>query len=315
MRRKNYLFLAAATLVFAACDKKGAETPDNGPVAARITASADGPQTRAIDNKWEADAIGVMVNASTSGMKDLYKNVKYTTTSTGTTADFTAESGKDIYFQDANETVTFAAYGPYCQSESNALPGESSDGVIWTSTENQNTDETRQAVDFIYASGSTASKSSPTVKFKFKHVMSRLVLKVLPGNDISTSDITGGKYFLKGVEFNGKFDVTTGKAEASPSQLIPTQMYSLNDKVQVTPNESDKRTFTIICFPFDYSGRVLEFTATINGQDYKLDIKPNLEGGKSYTYEISVNKTKLEVLGSTIESWGNGGTTSGEATM
>lgn len=161
MKRINYLLLTATMLSFVACSNDKGTNNDNNLVEARITASA----SRAIDDKWEADAIAVTVTSSpVSSMKDMYKNVKYTTTSTGTTAEFVAEQNKSIYFQDADETVTFTAYGPYNDPNS--------EGDILFSTENQNTAETRKAVDFIYASGVRASKSNPTVNFMFKHIMS-----------------------------------------------------------------------------------------------------------------------------------------------
>lgn len=305
MKRINYLFLTATMLSFAACSNDEGTNNDNNLVEARITASA----SRAIDDKWEADAIAVTVASSpVSNMKDMYKNVKYTTTSTGTTAEFVAEQNNSIYFQDADETVTFTAYGTYNDPNS--------EGDILFSTENQNTAETRKAVDFIYASGVRASKSSPTVNFMFKHIMSRLVLKVTAGNGISASDITSGQYFLNGIELNGKFNANTGAAQAITSSANQNQQqYSLNDKVQITPNEADKRTFTVICFPFDYSNKPLEFIATVNGQNYKLNLSLNLEGGKNYTYNIKVNKTDVEISGSTIAPWTNGGTTAGDATL
>ena len=70
-------------------------------------------------------------------MENMYKNVKYSTTSTDVNATFTAEIGKGIFFQDATETVTFAAYAPYQTSAAaNELPG--TNGVIAVDTENNN---------------------------------------------------------------------------------------------------------------------------------------------------------------------------------
>lgn len=97
-------------------------------MAAQVTAGVDGVQTRANNNVWGTDDIGVKVKGVsgtttgiTSVMADLYKNVKYSTTAnTSDAATFTSNNG--IFFQDANEEVTFTAYGPYQQSEANALP-------------------------------------------------------------------------------------------------------------------------------------------------------------------------------------------------
>ena len=90
MKTNTKFFILAAVTLLAACAKEN-EEPKN-PVAARITAGVSGPMTRAINNTWHADQIGVMVvdepNTPTT-MGNKYKNVGYQTTSTGTTADFT----------------------------------------------------------------------------------------------------------------------------------------------------------------------------------------------------------------------------------
>ncbi len=68
MKRINYLLLTATMLSFAACSNDEGTNNDNNLVEARITASA----SRAIDDKWEADAIAVTVASSpVSSMKDM----------------------------------------------------------------------------------------------------------------------------------------------------------------------------------------------------------------------------------------------------
>lgn len=321
---KKYFFFAAAALALTACSNDD-ETlnVNNGPVEARITAGVNGPATRAIDNQWEADEIGVMVKSVTgtttgvtSVMADMYKNVKYTTSaSTAAAANFTPD-GTGIFFQDANETVTFAAYGPYqASAEANVLPGE--DGVISGSTTAQGDRTQQKAFDFIYASGATASKANSTVEFKennaFSHKMARLVIIIEPGDDVSDTDITGGTYTLGGLKHNGTFNVTTGAATATGEA---TDNWSLSQNSLKTTGETDKATFTSILYP-QTLGSALSFTASVNGQTYtnNTDINPELKAGYSYTYTINVKKTGLSVSGCTINTWDPGTGGSGDAEM
>ena len=107
---------------------------------ARITAGVSGPKTRAVDNGWNADRIGVMVvdaPGTTTTMGGKYKNVGYATTSTGTNADFTPmTAGGGIFFEDAFLEFTFAAYAPYASgANASTLPG--TDGKITVNTSNQ----------------------------------------------------------------------------------------------------------------------------------------------------------------------------------
>ena len=95
MKMNSKLFiLATAAAILAACAKENEEP--KGSVAARITAGVSGPKTRAVDNTWDADRIGVMVvdaPGTTTTMGGKYKNVGYATTSTGTNTDFTPMTG------------------------------------------------------------------------------------------------------------------------------------------------------------------------------------------------------------------------------
>lgn len=86
----RFFIIAAAATLLAACTQENEVR--NNPVEARITAGVSGPKTRAVDNGWNADRIGVMVvdaPGTTTTMGGKYKNVGYATTSTGTNADFT----------------------------------------------------------------------------------------------------------------------------------------------------------------------------------------------------------------------------------
>lgn len=323
---KRYFLFAAAALALTACSNDDEPlNVNNGPVEARITAGVSGPTTRAIDNVWEADEIGVMVKSVTgttqgitSVMADMYKNVKYTTNaSTDAAANFTPE-GTGIFFQDANETVTFSAYGPYQTSTAaNVLP--ETDGVISGSTTEQSNRTRQKAIDYIFATGATASRTSPTVEFNgdnaFKHKMARLVIVVKPGSDVTMADFakSGTAFKLNGLKHNGTFNVTTGEATATGEMSD----WSLTQNSLLAISTEDKTyTFTSIVYPQSL-GSALTFMATIDEQTYSnsSDINPALAAGMSYTYTITVNKTGLTVSGCTIENWGNGGSGSGNATM
>lgn len=314
--------MAAAVLTLAACNNDE-EFTDNGPAAAQITAGVSGPATRAIDNQWEADNIGVMVtDAPTSNMEALYKNVKYTTTSQTTSADFTAAAGEGIFFQDASETVTFAAYAPYQETKDNTtLPGTDADGVISGSTANQSTREEQKKFDYIYASGATASRSNPKVEFKgdytFAHKMTRLIIVLkTPHEDGFASDIVNqGTYTLGGLTHSGTFNVTNGIAKAD--EIKAGGDWSLTENCLNEYEDSRyELTFTAILYPQEISSP-LNFKAVIQDQTYtnSMDINPDLKAGKSYTYTITVKKTGLEVSGCTIEDWGKETGGSGNATM
>lgn len=322
----KYLLIATAATLLAACSNDENEV-NNGPVEARITAGIDGPVTRAVDNAWSVNnTIGVMVtNASTSTMATLYKNVKYTVGNTGTTGTFTAAS-EGIFFQDASETVTFAAYSPY-QSSADAATLPGTDGTVTGGdTKDQSTVAKQEEFDYLFASGATASRSSATVEFKkvdaghdyqFKHKMSRLILVLnTSAMDGFTADqVFNAVYKLGGLKHEGTFKVTDGTAAASASATVAND-WTITDNVKEDDTTGKTRTYTMILYPQSLSG-ALTFSATIGGQTYvnKSDIQPALAAGTSYTYTITMKKTGLSVSGCTIEGWTNGSDGSGNAEM
>lgn len=226
MNMRFFIIAAAATLL-AACTQEN--EVQNNPVEARITAGVSGPKTRAVDNGWNADRIGVMVvdaPGTTTTMGGKYKNVGYATTSTGTNADFTPmTAGGGIFFEDAFLEFTFAAYAPYASgANASTLPG--TDGKITVNTSNQPTTTEQEKVDYIHATGAKADKDSPTVSFtdntaaggsdcSFKHKMARLILKVQVSNTDGFDDtavLEFADYKLGGLVHEGTFDVKTGTA-------------------------------------------------------------------------------------------------------
>lgn len=344
MNMKFFILAAAATLL-AACTQE--DEVQNNPVEARITAGVSGPKTRAVDNVWNADRIGVMAvdapgESTTMGKK--YKNVEYRTASTGTSADFTpATAGDGIFFEDASREFTFAAYAPFASSyNASNLPGNN--GKITVYTENQHTVAKQEAIDYIYATGAKGSKSNPVISFtnntaaggsdcSFKHKMARLILKV----QVSDADgftkpsvLQFANYKLGGLIHEGTFDVLTGTATATgtvvndwmliestyPTPTTQTVTYKCVSDYDVN---TGVMTLSMILLPQTLAD-FLNFEITPDdgeSQTYsnKGLIKPALEAGYSYTYTITVKKTGLTLSGSTIENWNDGGSHSGDAMM
>lgn len=328
-------FLAASAMMLSACSSEDNTVVNNGPVEAQITANIGGPLTRAADQTWTAsDAIGVRVtgvNGTTEGitstMQTLYQNVKYVTSAGSTPATFApAATGQGIFFQDANETVTFSAYYPYVASaDAKTLPG--TDGVITgVDTQDQTTQAKQEACDYLFASGATASKSAPTVSFSgdynlFKHKMARLQLKIKTSTDngFTAAQVTTGTYKLNGLVHTGTFNVTDGVATATGSAVndwnITGNLYTDADNV---------RTYTMILYPQSLM-LPLTFAATIDGQTFTNNTNIfahsqavatfDVQSGNSYTYTITVKKTGIVISGCTIQNWNPVDNINGDATM
>ena len=322
--KQRFFIMAAAALTLAACSNDE-NMVDNGPVEARITAGLNAPDTRAIGTNWNADEIGVWVkDAPTSDMENLYKNVLYTTTSTGATAEFTAATGQGIFFQDATETVTFAAYAPYQpNTDSATLPGDN--GKVDVDTETNNTEALQEGIDFLFVEGATASRTNNTVTFadntasggadhSFHHKMAQLnvVFQVSTSDGFAANQIFGGTFNFGGLIHKGTFNVTDGTTKTTESAVVDWDISGCKHTDAATT-----RTYSLILLPQDLSGNPLKVAVGIDGQTYYNSdaINPNLQAGNTYTYTITVKKTGLQVSGCTITNWNNGTTGSGDAQM
>lgn len=306
---------------FTACNNNDIETiPYEGPVPVQVTAGIDGPETRAIDDKWEnGDAIGISCNSTDNVTQ--YDNMKYVTAAgDGTFKHYdgdTEDLASGIFFQGTSQ-VTFSAYYPFAGTEK-TMPG--TDGKITNSTSSQSTGQNK--IDYLYTSGLQSTYATPIINFKestqFKHKMSRLklVLQTSTDDGFSANDVTTGTYVLGGLKHEGTFNTTTGTAEAASTATAVSDWSVSTNCPSVDAN--NQRTYTMILYPQTVSGP-LPFTATISGQNYKNTANivfdnNTLSAGTSYTFTITIKKDRLEVSDCTIANWNAATDINGDATM
>lgn len=312
---------AAALLLLAGCDKESNNVVENGPVAARIHtvidpmtsgpgssggSGTDGtPATRAAGTAWTAnDAIGITAT-HTDGTK-LLDNAHYLTPDGN--GKFEAKDGSVLYFTD-NSEVDFTAYYPW------TAPDKLENGIIhdvFTGATNQ-TPEKQPEIDFLFATA-TGSATNPDVKLQFRHCMSRLVLRFLPGDGITTlGDI---EYTLFGMILDGTFNTLTGEVKSKGT-------FSDRLTLTVPGNGAAELSSPLILFPMlDNDQRTLGLTmrGTKYTATYQLPQNPqnnNVRGlfaGHSYTYNVKINNTTMTISPATISDWGDGGSQNIEST-
>lgn len=312
----KFLTIILAGGLLAACSSDEPTIGGEGMNSARITAGINTAASRANGSQWEADVIGVtVIDAPNSNMENLYRNVRYKTEALGGSAVFAPVDNEGIFFQDATETVTFSAYGPY--RDWTVAPDDEGFNTV-DMADSQMGREAQKSIDFIHATGATASNASPTVTFTadyaFRHVMSRLeiVVKISDKGDFSDNALTDGDYSLGGMKLQALFNPYTGEAKASDAPAVND--WYLNTLPSAT--EDGVVSYTAILPPQTLE-TTLTFTAKVDGQTYANSslIKPALESGKSYRYTITVSKTGLTVSGCTITDWTVGTELDNEATF
>ena len=300
MKKFRFLYIAAAALLFAACANEEDGIGNNGPVAATVQADIVKNITRATtDDTWSKnDAIGVYATSSGNTTGD---NKKYVTTNGDGTFE-AADNNNIIYFKDNKET-TFSAYYPYNKFLT--------DGKMnWNMAEVEA--NLPCEADVLFASGATASKASPTVNFtdaehRFKHCMSLVEFKIKPGQGVKDNNYKFNRLNMKGIFVSGKFDTRTGSVEAAGDRETLTRFF--ND-VSFESEES----FAYIMLPqsLESNKMDIEIYLLLNDSEvkYTTPITPStngqFEGGKKYTYNITVKNTGITIENANIVPWGNG---------
>ena len=288
MKTRLFAF-AALGIALTACTNDN-EVTDNGPVAAVINAEiSDAVATRASGTQWTTnDEIGI------SESRFGYTNVPYRWES----GKFTP-TGTIIFFQDDDPT-TFSAYYPY-----NAAGG------TLTATTDVTAQQNQPAIDFLYATGATASTHNPEVNFtnnlstggtdcSFHHRMSRITLTFEEGSGVDFKTAKLSSYTLSGLVLAGSFDTTTGTAETDANAQTADLTMELNGVL----------TSSVILFP--QSTTSIELSVNYNSQPYTATLTvPDgaLKAGNNYTYTVTVRNKDLSISSATISDWNpvNGG--------
>lgn len=299
MKKFRFLYIAAAALLFAACANEEDGIGNNGPVAATVQADISKTVTRAtIGNTWTLnDAIGVY--AVSDGITNV-DNKKYVVTDVKGTFD-AADDQNIIYFKDP-KNVTFSAYYPYSATLA--------DGKMnWKMAEVVENEPC--TADVLFASGATASKSSPVVKFeqkgdadnRFKHCMSLVKFVIKPGAGIDDNYLEG--IYLKNIYQEGLFDTKKGTIEPT----FKRYNYFHPFKENFTENKS----FEIVMLPQSLEGNQLEIELDLTDNEslvtnrYKTTLYPSTDyefkGGYKYTYVITVNNTSITIGNASIAEW------------
>ena len=289
MKTRLFTF-AALALALSACTNDD-ENLNNGSVAAVINAEiSDAVSTRASGTAWaERDEIGI------SESRFGYTNVPYRWES----GKFTP-TGTIIFFQDDDPT-TFSAYYPY-----------DADGGTLTATTDATAQQDQPAIDFLYATGATASTHNPEVNFtddtdaggtdcSFHHCMSQITLTFKEGSGVDFSTIQPTGYTLSGLMLTGSFDTTTGTAETDDATAAQDLDMTLTNGAL---------TSSVILFPQTKAS--IGLSVYYNSQPYTATLtipEGALKAGNNYTYTVTVRNKDLSISSATISDWNpvNGG--------
>ena len=275
--------LAALGIALTACTNDN-EAMDKGSVPAEIKAEISAPaDSHADDTQWrDADEIGV------SESRFGFTNVPYVMTN----GKF-EPTRETIFFLD-DEPTTFSAYYPY-----------NAKGGTLTATTDSAAQQNQPAIDFLYATGATASTHNPEVNFtddtdaggqdcSFHHCMSQISLTFEAGSGVEFSTIQPESYTLSGLVLTGNFDIETGIAKADENAQEADLAMELDGAL----------SSSVILFPQTKAS--IGVTVVFNGNKYNATLsipEGTLKAGNNYTYTVTVRNMGLSIGSAVISDW------------
>ena len=276
------------TALFSSCSSEEEQAPENQqPVELQIVSAIN---TRAANAAWTAgDMIGVF--ALKGGAQD-YSNMSYTT-SDGSGSFLPSAEDQTIMLPYDGSNYTITAYYPYTESLK--------DGSYAINVSSQGDQE---AIDLLVAAPvSGVNKMSPVAALDFYHKLVKIVITMKPGNGITADQLAGMTVTISGQQTEGTCDIINN------GDVVPSGETS-DITLETSPDGTTSEAILLPATTTD--GMVLTFSITGAGE-YTWAVNSaaksqSFGAGNKYKYDITINKTGLDVNAS-IEDWadGNGG--------
>lgn len=299
------IYIAAVSFFLLACSSGAENGVDDEPTppqpekpTVRIPIDISTSITRVTETAFEnGDAIGLyVVNRNDDGSHNALKpsgnyvdNMRYTYSYNTWTPDET------VYWKDDKTCADFYLYYPYQAAHVNENP------MVFKVEADQSNVNSYKNSDVIVGSTMNVAPSQTTVHIASKHVMSRVVIALKPGEGFTDASLAASdvKVTLNVPAVSANIDLATGKVEP----IMDHDGESLT-MTPMTPYK-DGNVYRAIVVPQQVSQTNL-IKVNVDGRDFLFSKAFNFESGKSYTFNVTLAK-KSSGLNATITGWDSDG--------
>ena len=299
------LYIAAVSFFLLACSSGAENGVDDEPTppqpekpTVRIPIGISTSITRVTETAFESgDQIGLyVVNRNDDGSQNDLKpsgnyvdNMRYTYSYNTWTPDET------VYWKDDKTCADFYLYYPYQAAHVNENP------VVFKVEADQSNVNSYKNSDVIIGSTLNVAPSQTTVYIASKHVMSRVVIALKPGEGFTDASLAASdvKVTLNIPAVSANIDLATGKVE-------PIMNYD-GESLTMTPMTpyKDGNVYRVIVVPQEVAQTNL-IKVNVGGSDFLFSKDFNFESGKSYTFNVTITK-ESSGLNATITGWDSDG--------
>ena len=282
------------TALFSSCSSEDEQTSENQqPVELQIVSAIN---TRAANDAWdEGDKIGVF---ALKGTTQDYSNMSYITED-GTGSFLPTAEDQTIMLPYDGSNYTIAAYYPYSASASSG-----------TYSIDVSSQSSQKAIDLLVAEPvSGINKMSPVAALEFSHKLVKIEITMKPGNGITAEQLAYMTVTISGQQTTGTCNIINNDAVVGTGDA--------NNDITLQTTADGAKSEAILIPAASTDGMVLTFSIP-NAGDYKWNVNSaakskSFGAGNKYKYDITINKTGLDVNAS-IEDWADGnGTENGNA--
>ncbi len=292
--KKNIFILAVATLLMVGCEND-TDTSVIHPNEIRVEASVK--QTRAAGTSFEiGDKMGLYaVEYNGDNVAELQVAGNFINNEPLTYNGTAWAGGRTLYWSE-NPCDFYAIYP--CQKPATVSEYLFDLPTDQNSPETDNTLSGYEAADLLWAKATKVSREDGAVQLRFKHMMSRVVVKIERGETYEgelPEDITVHLYNT----------VTTAVVDFTQGSL---QKYAYGDKNTITMKQVSEDTFTAIVIPQNIERRTPLVEVTMEGIAYLLSYSTSFRPGYQHTITVTLNtspeqeKIKINIEGE-INDW------------
>lgn len=289
----RYAGFALAILGLAACSEESETAPSyQDAKSTPMTFVMNHPGTRATETAFEQnDKIGLYVADSKMPLElggNLVNNEALTYDGSNWAASRT------LYWDEG--TFNAYAYYPYIQSVS------SIEDQPFSVATDQSTKKTADALggyeasDLLFASSKSITASASPVSLNFKHIMSKLKIRLVKGEDFEGDMPTTATVYIHNTVPTATIDLQAGVATR----------YVKGTRQTITAHQDDETSYSAIIVPQRIENRMPLIEVIMNSVSYLFESKFQFKPGTEHLVNlvISDNPDQVKIdIGGEIQNW------------
>lgn len=282
---RRYIVLAALALIVMGCEK---ENIDNTPVVEdgvmRIEALHPSA-TRATETAFEnGDVIGVYATSYNGEVAlPLQISGNWINNEALTFNGSSWEGGRTLYWSEQGVMDVYGYY-PY-------MTPTSIDKHRWSVQLDQSTPETADALsgyeasDFLWAKAEGVSQEDGNVQLQFKHMCTKMVIKLVKSEDFPDDFPADTEVFLHSTVPSATIDFTTG--------YVSKDVYGERSKIKACKVSED--TYELILIPQSITDKMPFIEVTMGGISYLTEDMFSYRPSTQYNVEITLNSSPQKI--------------------